>query len=227
MILIVEPDAHCPAGFYGALLNAWAVPQETWRPYVDARVPSPAAARGVIVLGGAMGVHDEAQYPFLPLVKQMLWDVIRRDIPCLGICLGGQLLAQVLGAKVHSQRHGEHGCASVQLTAAGRRDPLFGGLPSPFSTFHWHNDSFEIPQGATHLAFTPTCAGQAFRRSNAWGVQFHPEVDAAIVDDWRQRIHADPAVVNAFCSRQARLQAVGEQLLRNFVQITDSLPPIA
>lgn len=224
MIVVIENAAQCPSGLYGELLKAWSVPHLTWRTHSAEPAPSLDPACGVLLLGGPMGVHDELRYPFLRAEKALLAELLRREIPALGICLGGQLLAEVLGAPVHARRHGEHGCSSVSLTAAGKADPLFAGLTDPFPSFHWHNDSFEIPAGAAHLAFTPACAGQAFRQGNAWGVQFHPEVDAAIVEDWRRRVGAGIAVSEAFRRQWPELQAVGARLLANFLQIAGLVP---
>lgn len=226
MVLIVEVDPRCPAGLFAELLSAWKTPHAYWRPHAGEPAASLNAVRGVIILGGAMGVQDVREFPFLLAVKGLLREILAADTPCFGVCLGGQLLAEALGAPVHSRRYGEHGCNTITLTPAGSTDPLFSGLSSPFPTFHWHNDSFEIPAGAVHLAFTSVCPSQALRYGRAWGVQFHPEVTAAIVDDWRHRIHADEAVVVSFQRRQAQLQAVGERLLRNFVQIADCPPSI-
>lgn len=224
MLLIVENDVHCPAGLYAELLKSWAVPHGWWRPYAGEPLPPLGELQATIVLGGAMGVGDEAEYPFLRAEKQFLKDCLAHELPCFGICLGGQLLAEVLGAPVHSRRHGEHGCSRVSLTAAGQSDPLLRGLPDPFPTFHWHNDSFEIPAGALHLAFTPACAGQAFRFGSAWGVQFHPEVDEAIVEVWRRRVQGDVAVVEDFRRHWPELQAGGARLLANFLQIAGLVP---
>lgn len=226
MILVVENAAECPSGLYGELLETWGIPHALWRPHAEEAAPPLEAVRGVLVLGGPMGVHDEGEHPFLRTEKDFLRDLLRRDIPCFGICLGGQLLAEVLGAPVYSRRCGEQGCNLIQLTEAGRRDPLFSGLGDPFLAYHWHNDSFAIPDGALHLAFTEVCAGQAFRWGRAWGVQFHPEVDAAIVADWLRQAQADDAPLRAFRRQETQLRRVGTRLLRNFLQITGSAPSI-
>lgn len=218
MILIIENDPRCPAGLYGKLLRTWRVSHGFWRPYAGEESPPRRRLIGVIVLGGDMGVHDVAEHPSLLLVKDLLKEVVAVNLPCLGICLGGQLLAEALGAPVHSGRHGEKGCRPLTLTHGGRKDSLFVGLSSTFPVFQWHNDSFEIPHGADHLAVTATCPSQAFRYGNAWGVQFHPEIDAAIMEDWQKDAGGDESeTLNQFCLQQAALRRVGERLLNNFL----------
>lgn len=217
MILVVQNDTECPAGFYGELLIRWTVPHGYWHPYAGEVEPSLEPWRGVIVLGGFPGVHDEARYPFLSVVKNFMSRLIEARIPCLGICLGGQLLAQVMGGRVHARRFGEKGCRHIALTDAGGKDPLFAGLPAYFPVFQWHNDSFEIPPGALHLATSEDCPGQALRYDKAWGVQFHPEVDAPVVAAWCGKSGANYAALEAFKAQQSSLSAVGEKLLRNFL----------
>ncbi|MDO3378660.1 type 1 glutamine amidotransferase [Geoalkalibacter halelectricus] len=219
MVLIVEIDPRCPAGLFGELLSSWGQVHQYWRAHDQASPPPLDQVRAAIVLGGAMGVGDVDAFPFLLDVKDFLRTALAAQLPFLGICLGGQLLAEALGAAVYSGRRGEHGCNTINLTAAGRRDPLFADLPTPFPTFHWHNDSFDIPAGAIHLASTSTCPGQAFRHGNAWGLQFHPEVDAAIVDDWRRRAGRDAAVVADFVRHSAALRRTGQDLLRRFLTL--------
>lgn len=217
MILVVQNDVDCPAGLYGALLNRWAVPHGYWHPYAGEAEPSLAPWRGVIVLGGFPGVHDEVQYPFLAVVKRFMGRLVAARIPCLGICLGGQLLAQVLGGTVHARRYGEKGCRQITLTDDGRNDPLFVGLPPHVPVFQWHTDSFEIPEGALHLAFSQECIGQSLRCDKAWGVQFHPEVDTAVVAAWCGKSGANSALLAEFRAQQNSLYAVGEKLLLNFL----------
>lgn len=219
MILVVQNDATCPAGLYGELLQRWKVPHGYWHPYADEPQPSLVAWQGVIVLGGFPGVHDEARYPFLAVVKSFMRSLVEARIPCLGICLGGQLLAEVLGGTVHARRFGEKGCRYIALTEEGQQDPLFAGLPVQFPVFQWHNDSFEIPPCALHLAFSKECIGQALRYDKAWGVQFHPEVDAAVILSWCRIAAEDASLIKDFSVIQDDLRGVGELLLLNFLRL--------
>ena len=225
MILFIQNDASVPAGFFGERLSAWRLPYRIWHPYAGETAPDPAGVAGAIVLGGTMAVDETGRFPFLREVKGMLAGLLEAEIPQLGICLGGQLLAELLGGRVHRLRNGEHGCCRVRLTAAGVGDPLFAGLPEAFPVFQWHEDSFDVPQRAISLASSEACAGQAMRCGRAWGLQFHPEVNDGIVEVWRSRIGADPEVSASFRRRQEELAPVAERLLRNFLAIAGMPAP--
>jgi GMP synthase (glutamine-hydrolysing) len=137
----------------------------------------------LVVLGGPIGVYETEAYPFL--VGEI--DLIRRRLaagrPTLGICLGAQLIATALGARVAGTGIKEIGFAPLTLTEAGKRSPL--RHLAEVSVLHWHGDAFAIPAGAEHLAATPLCAKQAFAIGrNVLGVQFHPEADAPRIESW-------------------------------------------
>lgn len=213
---ILQLDPEVPAGVFADLLAAWRVPFRILRPDLGEAVP--AARLPVIVLGGRLGVHDEAQHPFLREVKDFMAACLAAGTPLLGICLGGQLLSAVAGGMVSSNRHGEKGLVGIALTTAGESDPLFAGLGEGLRAFEWHNDSFTIPPGAEHLAGSPTCPGQAFRIGRAWGLQFHPEVDEAIVASW-SRGEADRQELTAtFAAAAVSHQALAATLLANFLR---------
>lgn len=219
MILIVQNDAAVPAGRFARLLEDWQIPRATWRPDRGEAPPAFSGLSGVIILGGYMGVHDQERYPYLTTVRQFMTGLLTRDIPQLGICLGGQLLAAVLGGEVRTATAGERGCRQLLLTDAGRADPLFAGIPAAFPVFQWHHDSFTVPPDALHLARSADCPGQAVRSARAWGVQFHPEVTPAIVASWRRKTGAPAAVVAEFREREGELAAVAKRLLDNFLAI--------
>ena len=227
MILFVQNDDAVPAGRFASLLAVWQVPTRTWRPDRGESLPDLNTIRGVIILGGYMGVHDGARYPYLATVRTLMAELLARDIPQLGICLGGQLLAAVLGGEVRSASHGERGCHTLQLTAAGQSDPLFAGLPATVPVFQWHNDSFTLPPGALHLAMSADCPGQALRAGRAWGVQFHPEVTVEIIAAWARKCGAGPEVVAEFGACEAALAEVAQRLLGNFVAGICALRPAA
>jgi GMP synthase-like glutamine amidotransferase len=136
---------------------------------------------GLIVMGGPQSANDPAMSAELHFVQQ----AIDAKTPVLGICLGAQLIAKALGAHVYRNREKEIGWAPVHLHAAAEEDPVFGGLPSPATFFHWHNETFTLPPGADSLAYSDKCLQQAFRyREAVYGIQFHPEITAEMILDW-------------------------------------------
>ncbi|MCK2025023.1 glutamine amidotransferase [Microbacterium sp. SSW1-47] len=141
-----------------------------------------ASADLVVVLGGPIGVYDDDRYPFLAPAKDALSARLAADRPTLGICLGAQVLAEALGARVAPTGGVEIGYAPVDLTPDGRTSPLSALDGEP--VLHWHGDAFEIPPGARHLARTPGFPHQAFSRGRALGLQFHVEADHRTIERW-------------------------------------------
>jgi len=141
--------------------------------------------QALVILGGPMGADDEDDYPYLAEVKNLIRLAVDRRIPTLGICLGGQLIARALGAKVRPKAATEIGWFPVRLTDSGRQAPLFHGLPDEFMVFQWHNDTFDLPPGASHLAASVLCRHQAFSYGeHVWALQFHLEITPAMIEEW-------------------------------------------
>lgn len=178
-----------PIGRIAAILNARGIP---WS-YVDLwqdgeREPAEpqvalASATGLISLGGPMSVNDPL--PWLRREEHYIREAIARAIPVLGICLGAQLLAKTLGAKVCPMQHKEIGWFPVRLTEAGQNDPVLGASGRERFWFQWHGETFDLPHGAELLAKSDLCSHQAFRMgTNLYGVQFHPEVLPETIAEW-------------------------------------------
>ncbi len=131
----------------------------------------------LVVMGGPMGVYDEDKFPWLTEEKEFIEQCIKADKKILGICLGAQLIADVLGAKVYKNSHKEIGWFPVYLTEEGKKSISFKEFPEEFTAFHWHGDTFDIPKGAVHTAFSKGCKNQAFEynRGKVVGLQFHLE----------------------------------------------------
>ncbi|MEO6966450.1 MAG: glutamine amidotransferase [Acidobacteriaceae bacterium] len=138
----------------------------------------------LIVLGAPIGVYDEKVYPFLTQELRAIEQRLNDQRPLLGICLGAQLMAHVLGTPVGSMGHKEIGFAPIVLTPAGHKSPL-SNLPADTAVLHWHGDQFAIPKGMESLATTPLCPHQAFAPGkNALGLQFHLEADSDRLEPW-------------------------------------------
>jgi GMP synthase-like glutamine amidotransferase len=143
-------------------------------------LPSGPDADWIIVMGGPMGVHDEGAFPWLKAEKAALRAALDRGAAVLGVCLGAQLMADVLGAEVKPNAVKEIGWFPVALSDAAKATWLGRVFPERFTPFHWHGDTFGIPAGAVPLGSSSACANQGFLwRERALGLQFHPEVTAS------------------------------------------------
>jgi GMP synthase-like glutamine amidotransferase len=140
----------------------------------------------VIAMGGPMSVNDEDEHPWLRDEKRLVAEAVRAGVPFWGVCLGVQLLASSLGARVYPGPEPEVGLLPVEVTAEGRADPVFAAAPAGLVTLQWHGDTFELPDGAVLLASSPAYPNQAFRLNAAYGVQFHLEVTPAMARDWAE-----------------------------------------
>jgi GMP synthase (glutamine-hydrolysing) len=143
---------------------------------------------GLVVLGGPMNVEDAGQRAHLVTEMRVIEQALRQDKPVLGICLGAQLLAHVLGAPVRRHARAEIGWYELATTPVGRADPVLAPLGERAPVFQWHAYTFDLPAGAQHLARTGSCENQAFRYArSAYGFQFHLEVDRRLIDRWLAR----------------------------------------
>jgi len=186
-----------------------------------------AQLAGLVVLGGPMNVDQVAEYPFLQWEVGWIRETLRRKLPVLGICLGSQLMAKSLGAKVYANRVKEIGWYDIELTAPVD-DPLFGALSERYTVFQWHGDTFALPAGAIQLARSELCVQQAFRfGTNAYGLQFHVEVTAGMVDQWlneaenqrelRGLDYIEPAAIRRrLPSAMGEMEILGQQILSRF-----------
>ena len=141
----------------------------------------------IIAMGGPMSVNDDDTLPWLTGEKVWLREAVLAGHPYWGVCLGVQLLATSLGARVYKGPKPEVGIMPVFLTSAARHDAVFSGLPPELLTFQWHGETFDLPEGATLLATSPAYPNQAFRwKKKAYGVQFHVEISADLAKQWSQ-----------------------------------------
>lgn len=138
----------------------------------------------IVVMGGPMGAYEDAAHPWLGPEKRLLREAVEADVPVWGVCLGAQLFAAALGARVYKGDRPEVGLLPVELTPQASADPVFGAAPRRFTTLQWHGDTFDLPTGATLLAGSPAYPNQAFRVGRSYGIQFHVEVALELATEW-------------------------------------------
>lgn len=154
------------------------------RLFRDDPLPKPQDVQLLIVMGGPMNIYEHERYPWLIGEKRFIGQVIDAGNRVLGICLGAQLIADVLGARVFRNRHPEIGWFSVQKCDAAGDVPLSNAFPASFEAFHWHGDTFDIPKGAVHLARSEACDNQGFVfNDTVVGLQFHLETTRKSASD--------------------------------------------
>jgi GMP synthase (glutamine-hydrolysing) len=137
-------------------------------------------------MGGPMSVNDHDSHPWLHAETALIRDAVQADTPFWGVCLGVQLLAASLGARVYPGPQPEVGILPVSVTLDGLTDPVFRELPREVLTLQWHGDTFDLPHDAVRLAGSPAYPNQAFRVRRAYGVQFHLEVSGEMAREWAE-----------------------------------------
>ncbi|MDW8168799.1 MAG: gamma-glutamyl-gamma-aminobutyrate hydrolase family protein [Acidobacteriota bacterium] len=166
-------------------------------------------AVGLILMGGPMGVYEQDRYPFLTEEIRLIEHALAVGKPILGACLGSQLLAAALGARVRKGLQKEIGWFPITLTEAARTDELFASAPPSFIAYHWHGDVFDCPSGAVSLARSELTECQAFRYgTNAYGLLFHLEVTEPIIAE----------MVRTFAEELREAGLSGEEIVRQAAQ---------
>lgn len=205
-------------GLIAAVAAQRGVKLDVCRVYGGDPLPAADELGGLVVMGGPMGVGDAAEHPHLLRERELIAAAAGAGLPVLGVCLGAQLLADALGARVHRGEHAEIGPGSVTLTPAGQADPVLAAAGSDrLPVVHWHQDSFELPAGAAWLARSELYPHQAFRvGERAYGLQFHVEVDRELARSWSELL---PAQVSLQDSERGEIERVGEILLGAFFDL--------
>lgn len=186
-LLVVQPDPLTVLDRFDGWLADAGVATDVVRPFAGDAVPERLDADGLLVMGGRMSAWEDGDHRWLADVRRLLRHAVQAARPTLGICLGGQLLAQALGGTVITGDQGvEAGVTWIDWRPESRNDVLFSGLPTPFPTGSLHGDTVaRLPDTAVWLGHSPMYRHQAFRLGPAaWGVQFHPELAFATYRAW-------------------------------------------
>ncbi|MEA2010990.1 MAG: type 1 glutamine amidotransferase [Actinomycetota bacterium] len=215
-IVVLRNEDMAPPGYLGDALDRRGVDWRVVRLDAGDLLPEAEAVSGVAILGGPMGAYDEEEFPFLIDEKRFLLECTDAAVPVLGICLGCQLLAEVLGGRAYLADRAEIVFAPIDATRDGQDDPVVAALAGR-SVIRYHQDTFDVPPGGLLLA-TGGGFDQAFRLGSALGLQPHPEVTPDLLSGWlgsgrgRQRaidLGVDPDVVLAdFSIAEAEVAAM-------------------
>lgn len=182
-VLSITHGPSVPGGVFEDAVVAAGHALERWSP-PERAAPAPAGSYdAVLVFGGSMHPDQDERFHWLGQEEAFLRSVLAEEVPVLGVCLGAQMLARAAGAWVAPAAAPEIGWHEVELTPAGRDDPVLGALPPRTTAFQWHSYTFGIPAGGMELARSAICT-QAFRAGSAWGIQFHAEATLPMIEAW-------------------------------------------
>lgn len=145
--------------------------------------PDPEKFDWLVIMGGPMNIYEDGRYPWLKEEKKFIKKTIEEGRIVLGICLGAQLIADILGRKMRKNKYREIGWYPVSLTPEAQTSEIFGVLPERFVALQWHGDTFEVPPGAVRTAESDACINQAFQVGKAIGLQFHLESSMDSIDE--------------------------------------------
>lgn len=188
--------------------------------------------QALILLGGPMNLDQEKKFPHLSYEIHLVEQALQQEIPVLGICLGAQIVAKALGAKVKKNPEKEIGWYPIEITPEGQKDPVLKHFQPREWIFQWHGDTFDIPRGTDHLATSSTCVNQAFCYGDkVYGFQFHMEADEALIERWlKVPAHLkelatlggkiDPGTIRALTPQHVgRLKKLSELTFTEFLKI--------
>ncbi len=215
-------------GYFAEFLDERAIPWHLIRIDAGDAVPDDVSKfSGLVFMGGPMSVNDDL--PWIAPMLQLIRDAVARDIPVLGHCLGGQLISKALGGVVTRNPVKEIGWGEATVSGNDAARAWFGGTQS-FAAFHWHGETFSLPQGATHLLSSAYCANQAYAIGKHLALQCHVEMTEQMIRDWCDvgvgeiAASADSPAVQSAATMQAQmagklpqLHTVARQLYQRWV----------
>jgi GMP synthase-like glutamine amidotransferase len=190
-VLVVQNYQNTRLGQVGRALEEAGAEIDLRRPYLEEFLPNDDLDYdALVVLGGDQNALADDTHPYLPALARLIKCFGDAGKAVLGICLGSQLVARGYGGENILGRPAEFGWHEVTGTVEAKSDPVLSAVPQKFPIFHWHSDTFTLPEGAVHLASSSMTKHQAFRLGRAvYGIQFHFEADTELVDEWKRVFH--------------------------------------
>jgi GMP synthase (glutamine-hydrolysing) len=195
-VLAIVHQTDAGPGVFGEAIRERGDELDEWLLPGSATPPAdPLGYDAVFVLGGSMNVDEGDRHEWLGTERGLIGRLLEHRVPLIGLCLGGQMVAAAAGAVPGRAARPEIGWHPVELTTAGREDPLLGPLAPGFEAFQWHSYEFPLPPGAVALARSEVCLQACRIGTAAWAIQFHPEVSAADALAWTEDYETDPDAV--------------------------------
>jgi GMP synthase-like glutamine amidotransferase len=231
-IHIFQHDAAVGAGHIADWISRNRLPVTYTRFFNDDPLPDVNQLDWLIVLGGDMGVFDYDRFPWLYEEKRCIEKAIGINKVVLGICLGAQIIAEVLGTRVYKTRFPEIGWFEVEVPKEAAKSPIIADIQRKFMAFHWHEDTFDLPSGAIRLGSTKACLNQGFIHDDrVVGIQFHPECRAeevrVLIEQFRHEfidgiyVQSPEAILSAqhhYTQMHAALDQILDNILNRVVQ---------
>ena len=222
-VVILQHVASEKAGTIVDYLKKNNIPFQAVDLYQDGYVLPPLGSlRALIVMGGPMNVYEEDKFPFLKEENAYIQEAVKRKVPYLGICLGSQLLAKALDAKVYKAREEEIGWQTVDLSDRAAQDTLFSSVGSKtLKVLQWHGDTFDLPKGAVPLASSPIVPNQAYAVDGRYyGLQFHVEVDRPMLEQWFAKREDLPKILSEYDAYREKLGRITDGIYGNFFKLS-------
>lgn len=233
--LVLQHFKENPPGRVGNLLDEHNIPFHLVQ-VGHSPLPNPSEYGAIFVLGGTQHLYDRSSYPYATHEEIYLKRAIEERVPYLGMCLGGQLLANTFQAPIRKLPKEHIGFLEIHFTEAGEQDPLYHGLQGQQLAFQWHEDAFELPHGAVSLAYHEDGANQAFRYLNhAYGLQYHIEITQEMFDVWLHQPDLKKEFIDAYgteryqeteraaVERYPTYDSQARTLIENFLRISKLL----
>jgi GMP synthase-like glutamine amidotransferase len=183
-IFIIQHTASSHPGKLLEMLEKLGLSFEILKLYEHPQFKTPQYFDGVIILGGGMSVNDEEQFSWIKAECEFIRQVVKKEIPLLGICLGAQMIAKAHGALVKKNDTPELGWSEISPTEFAKNEKFYV-IKKNLAAYQWHDETFEIPFGAIRLSFSAACINQAYKLGkNCYGIQYHPETHFDMIHDW-------------------------------------------